>query len=360
MDGTMRAESGRAIEGHRENVWGYSLIRVLACIAVLLLHTVYTAVRLQAEQVTAMEHLVSMGIVNLMMWAVPCFVMVSGALLLAPERQVSYQKIFGKYIKRIVAALILFGMIFRIFDIVMDQEVLSISALMQGVLEIFSGTSWSHMWYLYLIIGLYLLLPFYRMVAAAAKQRDLCYLLLIYGIFLSLIPMIRALSGQQVGFYIHVSTIYPFYFFLGYGIQSGQLPLNKKMSLCLLLLGSGVILIGNWCRWRYDLPALEALQGYASIPVILQATGVFGLLRDAGIPAWGRGFLMALDRCSFGIYLLHMIFVRLVLRYMNLNPYAQGPVWGIVYFAGLILGNLVISWLITALMRRIPLIREAV
>ena len=55
-----------------------------------------------------------------MMWAVPCFVMVTGALLLDENREVSFDKLFNKYILRVLGALVVFSMVFRIFDIIMD------------------------------------------------------------------------------------------------------------------------------------------------------------------------------------------------------------------------------------------------
>lgn len=97
-----------------------------------------------------------------MMWAVPCFVMVTGALLLDENREVSFDKLFNKYILRALGALVVFSMVFRIFDIIMDKESFGLKSILKGFYEIFTGTGWSHIWYLYLLIGLYLLLPFYK------------------------------------------------------------------------------------------------------------------------------------------------------------------------------------------------------
>ena len=60
------------------------------------------------------------------------------------------------------------------------------------------------------------------------------------------------------------------------------------------------------------------------------------------------------DSTTFGIYLIHMIPLRLVLRYMKLNPYARG--W--YSFVLLIFAVTVLSGLLTALLRRIPAVRK--
>ena len=62
---------------------------------------------------------------NLLMWAVPCFLMVSGALLLNPAKEIPLKKLFGKYIKRMFLALLIFTFIFQLFDILMTGQPLT-------------------------------------------------------------------------------------------------------------------------------------------------------------------------------------------------------------------------------------------
>ena len=130
----------------KQHIYGFSYIRSLACIAIIILHTVYSAVLLFGSNIDAQTNIISMAVVNSMMWAVPCFIMVTGALLLETERKITYKKLFGKYILRIFAALVIFGMVFRVFDIIMDKEAVSVAAFLKGLYEIFTGTSWSHIW----------------------------------------------------------------------------------------------------------------------------------------------------------------------------------------------------------------------
>lgn len=174
---------------HLKRIPGYSLLRVLACIAIIILHMFASAEILFQNVITPEQITGSNIIVNCMMWAVPCFVMVTGALLLDENREVSFDKLFNKYILRALGALVVFSMVFRIFDIIMDKESFGLKSILKGFYEIFTGTGWSHIWYLYLLIGLYLLLPFYKKIAKASSNSELKYLLVIYLIFLSLIPL---------------------------------------------------------------------------------------------------------------------------------------------------------------------------
>ena len=342
----------------KQHIYGFSYIRSLACIAIIILHTVYSAVLLFGSDIDAQTNITSMAVVDSMMWAVPCFIMVTGALLLETERKITYKKLFGKYILRIFAALVIFGMVFRVFDIIMDKEPVSVAAFLKGLYEIFTGTSWSHIWYLYLLIGLYLLLPFYKKVVDNSSAKEIKYLLAVYIIFLSILPMLE-IWGINCGFYIHVSTIYPFYLFGGYAIYKHIYCPGKAASLVMFIIATLLIIGCTVVRWIYDIPSMEILWGYASLFVIMQAVGFFALLKDVKHTGFRavKWLLLKLDECSFGVYLIHMIFVRLILRYMGFNPYENG---GILAFVAVIAGILVISYAITWILKRIPFLKKIV
>ena len=104
MSRHMRAEAGTSANNSR--VYSFSYLRAVACFAIVLLHTVFCAVSLFPEEASATQALLSNIVVNNMMWAVPCFLMVSGALLLNPERPVTVKKCLTKYIPRMLIALL--------------------------------------------------------------------------------------------------------------------------------------------------------------------------------------------------------------------------------------------------------------
>lgn len=193
----MRAEAGTSANTFR--VYSFSYLRAAACLAIVLLHTVFCAVSLFPEEASAAQALLSNIVVNNMMWAVPCFLMVSGALLLNPERPVTVKKCLTKYIPRMLIALVVFCLLFRALEILVNHEPVNAETLLSGFYEIFSGTSWSHVWYLYLMIGIYLLLPFYHKIASNSTAGELRYLMIVYVIFLSLVPVLKTF-GISVGF----------------------------------------------------------------------------------------------------------------------------------------------------------------
>lgn len=354
-----------------------SYLRAVACISIIILHTVNVAVILYQEQISNGERIASLSVVHCMMWAVPCFVMVTGTLLLDKNRTVTIKDVFRKYILRIIIALIAFSLIFALFDMLMNKDGIGAAFLAKGFLNALTGDGWAHMWYLYLLIGLYLLLIAYRAIANHLSDQEYRFLLIVYVVFLSLLPLLN-MWNAKAGFYIHVSSIYPFYLFAGYAIAENKLKINRWISILLMVIGILGIIGFTVLDAKNVRIAYGNLLGYSSIFVLLLAVGVFSFVKNFFGPSVdtqqkvgaeeekgmaapektgiiGKIFL-EIDRCSFGIYLIHMIFVRLVLRYWRLNPYTSNVT--VLVFAGVILAVLIVSYGVTALLKLIPGVKK--
>ncbi|MGN0479017.1 MAG: hypothetical protein ACI4GO_06260, partial [Hominenteromicrobium sp.] len=161
-----------------------------------------------------------------------------------------------------------------------------------------------------------------------------------------------------VGFYICVSTIYPFYFFCGYALHNGILKIGRGVGLLLFLVGTGAVVGFTLLKELRQVDSVSVLYGYASIFVIFQSVGLFSMLdrQEAhGRLGWGKKLLLRIDSCSFGIYLIHMIFVRGILKHTAIHPYGAGSPF---IFIGLVLGITVVSYGITWLLKKIPGVRS--
>lgn len=331
----------------------YRWIRVISCLAVVVLHCVYVSYRIFERYMSREQIRLSNLVVDQMMWAVPCFLMVTGALLLNPQRKLPLSKVLTKYIPKVLGALFFFGLVFSVFDAGMDQKKLGFWVLAKGLEEILKGTGWSHLWYLYLLIGLYLLMPFLQKAVRLCSMREIEYLVILLFVFQSLLPFLRVL-GVETGFYIPVSQIYPLYLILGYWLANKDIQHPGRWGAGLLLAGSAVIALLICRGTTKQLQDLSWLWGYASFLVVAQASGVFLLFRRLEqVKVKGSFWIRKIDEYSFGIYLIHMIFVRLLFRYWQWNPYGQ-----VFLFIPAILGIFLLSAGITAILKKLPLVRR--
>lgn len=341
----------------RERTRGYDYLRAVACVGIIFLHTFFSTTLMYADSLSAAQSLGYDIFMNNLMWAVPCFIMVTGALLLPPEKEIGYKQLFGKYIARILKAIVLFCIVYALAEMAFDPSRRTVSYFLAGIYKIFTGKSWSHMWYLYCLIGLYLLLPVYKAFTARAEEKDIRYLLIVLAVFLSILPLLAAF-GISCGFYIHVSTIYPFWFFLGYYISRWGKAISGRVYAILLCVSTLLLAAATVARVRLDVPGLDELFEYSSILVIAQAAGIAGLFfRCGGDGSSFAGRLLgSLDRNSFGIYLIHMMFVRLIYKHLHFDPFAGGG--GTLGVVGVVLAALVLSYICTWALKKIPFFKK--
>lgn len=340
--------------------WDYSRLRVIACLAIIILHT-FNYSLLGAGKfgypVTAAGEFWGHFFEYVNLWAVPVFVMVTGALLLDPAREITSGKIFKKYIARVGSALLIFGLVFIFVDMALGDLPVSGAGFGRGLVQLLTGHSWSHMWYLYLLIGIYLLLPFFRKVAAASSTQEMRYLLIVLLAFLSLLPIL-GIWGIETDYRFSVATIYPFYLFLGYAMQNGQVKLPKWAAWVTLVASVAVLAVVT--LWGSD-SVVNYFASYNSVVIVALAMSIFSLLtHGAGVSRapgskFGETVLRSLDGCSFGIYLIQMLFIKLLIRVWGLNPFASP--W---MFPVMIVGIALASWLVIWLLRLIPGVKKVI
>ncbi len=342
----------------KQRIIYFSRIKALACIGVVFLHTFYAAA---AFAKTKGEMAAMLTVRNLMMWAVPCFVMVSGALLLDGEREISYKKLFGRLILRMAAALVIFSVLFSCFDSLLITKDFGLKTFTRGFKQIIYGGGWRHMWYLYLMIAIYLLLPAYKLITKAAKPRDIIYLMAVYGVFLSVLPTIEGLSGKDLAFYICTSSVYPLFLFLGYTMHKEIIKLPLPLCLGFTLAGAAaVIWLSILSADSSSSPKIGALLGnYSFIVTVIFSVGIFGLLKGTDKkPLKVIDTIAAeLEKCSFGIYLIHMAGLKLIFVVWKVDPFASG---GALTITGISIGVLIASYIIVRLLKFIPYVNRII
>lgn len=354
-----------------------SHIRAVSCMAVVVLHTFFAYFGFVGKDTVSYKATVLIR--NLMFWAVPCFVMVTGALLLDPAREIGYKKIFRKYIPRMVVALVLFSLVFLGVDLGFGFTAWSKDTIPSFLKSLLLGQGlWSHMWYLYTMIGLYLILPVLHAFVRVSDRKAVGALVLILLFFLSVLPLLEEIFEIDVGIYLPVITVYPLYLVLGrvfgagrggYGAEAGSAagggraeaksdgePVAGKVRAGLFILLMIVFAAGmSICTLLYlnkDIATLREMVTDYSFPLtVIGAVGVFGFIHALG----GKNrALCFIDKHAFGIYLIHMIPLKILAVKKLFNPYDIG-VWFVFVVAA---GVFLVSLLVTYLLRLIPIVRR--
>ena len=205
------------------------------------------------------------------------------------------------------------------------------------------------------LIGLYLLLPAYKMVAAKADEKDIRYLLIVYAVFQSLLPLLD-IGNIRCGFYIHVSSIYPFWLFLGYYLKRWGLRRKRSFYVWVFAVSTVLLVVMTLVRMKWDIAALDTLFEYHSILVIGQAFGIAGWFFRCGAEGKEplKKVLTKINEHSFGIYLIHMAFVRLIYKHLHFDPFTVNGALGITL---VVLAAFVLSYLVDWALKKIPFFR---
>ena len=324
--------------------------------AIIVLHAFTMYSMYYKDTAKTSSYILSNVIVYMMMWAVPCFVMVTGALLLDPDKEIPLKKLYGRYILRIAVVLVVFTFIFTlcdaIYDAVHDDVAISaIDVVKDALLKLYRGGGWSHLWYLYLLLGLYALLPAFRGVVKGLDAKALIYIMVIYAVFNSVLPMLNKLTETKTGFYITTNSIFPFYLIMGYIIHKDIIRLDMVKSVMLFLIGQVAIVVLTIYGINAPNQDIIALLGnYSFVPVVISGIGAFGIFISVNIKKPSK-LILNIDKLSFGIYITHLAFLRYAVRLELIDPYTHG---GNITILGIAVVAFLAALILTALLRLIP------
>lgn len=325
------------------------VLRWMATIAVINYHVFNAIVNFTNFKTTNYSHLWYDLLAVPQKWHVPIFLMISGALFLNPKKEISYKSVFSKYIKRLLLALLLFGMVFSAIEYYYETKTINFDCFLRSFNNVIIGNSWSHLWYLYMIIGIYLIVPPLKTFINAASTKDIFYFVIILFLFVCILPAINSLFNYKSGFYIPISGVYILYFVLGY-FCFYRIRYNKKIKYgsLSLIIGCCTIFVGN-ALFFWNLP-----NSYSSplICVLTLSIFIFIISVNANNKYLSRG-----RHLCFGIYLVHMVFINFAYKYLNIQPFDYFPLISMFVIGSI---TFLLSLSTTYVLYKIPIMKKII
>lgn len=296
----------------KQNFHYIHCVRVIATLAVILLHTATGGVFEDFGQERTFENLVPMVYKHLQTWSVPAFLLISGALFLSPNKIIDYGTLFRKYVKRLVLALLVFGLPMTMGETILaGQSTSFLEVVATGVKEWLLGHTWAHMWYLYLLIGLYLMTPVVKPFFNRAAKSEIRISLAIMFIACSVLPLLQSYDIENINYLTSLSP-YLFIYVLGYYLQwrldYTNVRFNTITSVVIFLISLLSIII-RACSGQGN--------GYGDPACVLMAASLFVLFRQMNVTS---SLAEKLSPYCFGVYLIHPIFINLSYKVLHLTP----------------------------------------
>ena len=336
------------------------LVRVVAVFQVILVHLSYV-IFFKRDPLTP-DWIAANFYDSFSRMGVPLFFMVSGFLLLGKTE--SIQDFFRKRFMK-VGIPTLFWSVFYLFQTVeayTNGTMTPLGITLSMLKAIYLGDVEIHLWFLYILIGIYLTVPILRVFVSKASKNDLGYFVLLWFVATSLFEVVQRVSGFQTALVIPVVTGYVGYFVAGHWLADVKLSQRGRFLSALgIVLSITVTFFGtNWLSadaWPID----SYFYSYFSPPTVLASISGFLLMKDFGQNFGKAGSVIGvISASSFGIYLIH-IFVTGLLRkgFFDFRLFSwMGPSVYMIPLTALVVFFL--SFMIVFILRKIPILKQLV
>jgi len=302
-------------------------------------------------------------------WAVPVFVMLSGALFLSRDTDIS--QLYKKNILRLVVAYFAWSVFYALALIAGRWLVYEefTSTFGSVVLDILGG--YYHMWFLPMIVGLYMCVPVIRQIVINKKVAR--YFLALAFVFAYALPQLIQLCRDFTGgwlldlanqvdaivsYEVKISLVlgYTAYFILGYLLE--EATLTKKQRTLVYSLGAvgfvASVALNSIVSWKTGEPCSTYFEPFC-VNTLLVVTAVHTLFKYRDYPHEKRNRLVsALARCSFGAYLVHA-FVLDTLGMLGLDATLWHP---LISIPAITLIAAVLSFGISWVIHKLPVLNQ--
>lgn len=340
----------------RPIVYWADLIRVLAIYLVVVIHTSGQLTNGWGK-IPESEWIIGDIYGGIARIGVPLFFMLSGFLLL--PRSESLRDFYGKRVLKIIIPFVAWSFIYISVTCGGQPGLCTRDYLLQYILL---RKTFFHLWFLYSLLGIYLILPVLRLAVRPGAVRLLWYVVVMWIIF----QPVRTLMDQFLHFSLNINapltTGFLPYFFLGYLLGELELTRGRLVLAWVLFAGGSLItVLGTYLLTR----AYGAFNGYfydyTTIGVIPATAGAFLLLRAASEHGWlasdrARSFMRWLAGSTFGLYLVHVL-ILWGLDWLHINTHMGTGLWTVPFIATLVFA---LAFVAARLMQKIPFVRAIV
>lgn len=309
-------------------------VRVIACFMVMLVHCIepfylggpegtYIASKTDALWVTLVN--------SALRSAVPLFVLTSSYLLfpLKTDTTTFFRKRFG----RVVVPFVVWSLLYCVIPPLGSQGI-DIAANFKNLAFNFVMTSSGHLWFVYMLLGVYLLMPLLSpWVEKVSRKGERAFLILwaVTTVLPLLRPLAETVTGSAnlwgecpwnpYGTFYYVSGFIGF-IVLGHYIRTyaGELSWKKTLAYAIpfWIIGYAVTAGGFWhfmptengfpISAPYETAVkMETTWNFCTFGVMMQTLAYFLVLRKIKTSGWVYDHLvLPVSKLSYGMYLMHM------------------------------------------------------
>ena len=341
----------------------YDTLRFLAIFGVIILHVFQSF-----PSDTLLVNFKVISLSEIFKFAVPVFLMISGALLLG--RDIELADFFKRRFARLTYPFILYMIIYAVILFLLMSYAAGFGDLGKWLLKL----PFHYNWYFWTILSLYLAIPIINKFILHSSFREIEYFLyvllagsIIYQIFLAL------KFDSYIDLNLFISPIA--YLILGYWLSHKEFS-NKIYRIAIIFfIGATLFKISGQLGY-IPMPLVENYQATRSVIVssfidmgflqIIQASALFLIIRyiysnDNIIHSFLTGrkvnaFILSVSQASYGMYLFHHTLIE-PLRCV-LDNYKFTGSQTLILIAALTIIIFIVCWIVVLAISKIPFVKK--
>lgn len=287
------------MKSFKQRIIQYDFIRIIACFFIVLMHSPIPTNSIYGPFLSALSFFTAP--------AICLFFMISGALIL-PIKQ-SFSKFVLKKLIRIGLPLIIWTLIYLSLNIYFSKSEINIVKTFFSIP--FSAQGTGVLWFIYTILGLYILSPILSEWIKKVSKKELEFYLIIWGITLCypFFDFFIEINESQTGILYYFSG-YLGYYVLGYYLRNFSNKYLFWISCTIGIIGIGLILFLKYYNVVFD---FYRLFWYLSIfiaawsvvywYIILSSSKIFPKI-------YFLNWIIKISNLTFGVYLIHILIMR--------------------------------------------------
>jgi surface polysaccharide O-acyltransferase-like enzyme len=234
----------------------------------------------------------------------------SGALLIPKDEPI--KTFFAKRASKIIIPLVFWSYAYILFArnfSYLDPAHANPNVYIQPWL-ILKHPAYFHLWFLYAIIGVYIMMPILRAIGKSTSLTT--YAVVLWALWFSVLPFVQTfgyLNGHVfVIFKLDVIPLWSGFALLGHFISTRINNISAPYGWLMFI--AGLIATVNLTSMASSNSPSELYQTYYMPNIILMASGVYIIFNKINFQP--RHYITKLSALSFGVYLCHMLIMPVV------------------------------------------------
>ncbi|MCM3756308.1 acyltransferase family protein [Sporosarcina aquimarina] len=328
-------------------------LRILAALAVVTIHVSAGIVTDEAQDYKS-PWMAGNFYEAISRWAVPMFVMISGALMLSSKREIILLSFLKKKLAKILIPLFAWSVIYYSNEVRKDEITFSIADFIK---RFATDDIVYHLWFLYMIAGLYIITPLLKILIQHAKRKDIEYFLILW-LFTSIFSnWLEYFIGYRFEIELFFVTHYIGYYVLGYYLF--MFDFQMKWRIAMYIGGVAGFITTFFMTYHESLKIDEPLEQFwydeHSPNVLLMAVALFMLFKSTKIGTLKVPWIgTIISQASFGIYLIHVFVMQTLYEKFDFVWFDLHPIIGIPYKVLLVV---TISTILVRFIKKMPVLR---